>query len=157
MTSLVPRLPLSFPSLAYCTANDGKLDGAYREQGWWYQIPRVNLAARTCRRQHGLRPSKEWPLSQLKWLKIVTRYSVCQWKLHDDGQPFLETARLTWLTRSRPQPTRSLQATESWAGPGNEASARACTFSQVVGRPARPFEWYGTCSDYGFHFCSNLM
>ena len=33
----------------------------------------MNLAARTCRRQNGLRRSKEWPSSKPKLLKILTQ------------------------------------------------------------------------------------
>ena len=51
MGSLVPRLFPSFPTLAVRTANDGKLDGAWGTR-LVIQIPRVNLAARTCCRQH---------------------------------------------------------------------------------------------------------
>ena len=69
MSSLVPRFPPSFLSLALRTANDGKLDGA------WGTISdsAMNLAARTYHKQYGLRHSKEWPLSKLKWLKILTQ------------------------------------------------------------------------------------
>ena len=53
MSSLVPRLPPSLPSLAVCTANDGKLDGAWETR--LVLSDSAHLAARTCHRQHGLR------------------------------------------------------------------------------------------------------
>ena len=62
MNSLVPRLPPSFPSLGVRTANDEKLDGA-GERGYRFHAVSTLIAART---QHGLRRSKEWPLSKLK-------------------------------------------------------------------------------------------
>ena len=56
MSTLVPRLLPSFQSLALCTANDGKLDRA-----WGTRLVISDSAAHTCRKQHGLCHSKEWP------------------------------------------------------------------------------------------------
>ena len=67
MSSLVPRLPPSCHGSTF-TANDGKLHG----RAWGTRLvisdsaSRMNLAARTCRRQHGHRRRiiKEWPSSK---------------------------------------------------------------------------------------------
>ena len=66
MSSLVPRLPPSFPY-------DGKLDGDW---GTWlvisdsaYELSCAHLPPR----QHELRRSKEWPSSKPKWLEMLTQ------------------------------------------------------------------------------------
>ena len=85
MSSLVPRLPPSFPFLALRTSNDGKLDGAWER----FQILRMNLAARTYRRQHEVGRSKKWQSSIVTEMVAnpIATLHFCQLNLHDDGQP----------------------------------------------------------------------
>ena len=63
----------AFRQKSVCTANvnDGKLDKACTViSDSEYEL----VAACTCGRQHGLHGSKEWPLSKLKQLKILTNF-----------------------------------------------------------------------------------
>ena len=54
-----------------------------------FQILRVNLAARTCRRQHGLRRSKKWPSSKIEITENLNA------TLPLSLSVFFKTARLT--------------------------------------------------------------
>ena len=58
------------------------------ERGLGFQIPHMNLAARTYRRQHELRRSKDWPSSKPNGWNPNATLPSCQWSLHNDGQPY---------------------------------------------------------------------
>ena len=92
---LFPGSRPEFLSLAVRTANNWKLDkGGMRLviTDSAYGLSYVHLPQAPC----GLRHSKEWPYIDNGWNSNTTLQHLpfCQWNLHNDGQPFLETAQL---------------------------------------------------------------
>ena len=75
---------------------DQKLDRAWETRLVILDFACGLSCAHVHRTQHRLRHSKEWPLSKLKWLKILMQCDLFyHWNLHDHGQSFSETAQLT--------------------------------------------------------------